>query len=218
MRLIKLVLCLACVAGIASAELPRLNPVGVDGVMMPTLSARAGMVGSNVPAFVALSATKPLSGDVGEWREISSLALGVGMEELSVFPVMGANVEALEVSELPVAERWNAWSPWVSIREVNVQALELEAVGVSTGVRTVNPMREARSTFVGWDLVPFQVGRHSAMGELRVAANAAEARGDTAEAERLRREFWRIGGIMAARREAFAARPAPTRGGAGDGE
>lgn len=214
----KLILWLLCLAGAGVAELPRLNPVGVEGVGVPALSARAGGVGHDVPAVASLSGAKRLDGSVGEWRGIPGRALGIGVEGLPVFLTLRENVEALEVSSLPVAVRWDAWAPWASMRDVQVSALDVAAESLGAGVRAVEPLRQARGSAVGWDLVPFHVGRHSAMGDLRFAANAAEAQGDFAEAERLRREFWRIGGVMAARREAFGNRPAPVRGGLGHGE
>ncbi len=214
----KLFLCFLCLSGIAVAELPRLNPVGVEGLGVSALSPLVGGVGHDVAAVASLSGVKRLDGDVGEWRGIASLARGVGVEGVPVFLTLRENVEALEVSSLPVVVRWDVWAPWASMRDVQMSALEVAAESLGAGVRAVEPIRQARGSAVGWDLVPFQVGRHSAMGELRFAANAAEARGDFAEAERLRREFWRIGGVMAARREAFGNRPVPMRGGLGHGE
>ena len=221
----KLVLWLLCVAGVAVAESPGPGRAGVlhpmvamrtEGVAMQALSVRAVEVGGDVPAFGVLPGLRPVTGEVGEWRAMSGMARGVGLQNLPEFQRLGENVEALEVTGLPTVARWDVWVPWASMRAVRVSALELTAEGVGAGVRAVEPIRQARGAVVGWDLLPFPVARHSRMGDLRVAANAAEARGDAEEAVRLRREFLRIADVVEARREAFAGRPVPRRGGVGD--
>lgn len=207
MRAIELVLGVLCVAGVSVAESPGpgrarvLQPLAAmqtQGVGVQALSVRAVEVGGDVPAFGVLPVTSPVGGEVGEWRG------------------MAVEMRPVSVEALPAREKWDAWAPWTSMRDVQVSELTLSAGGVEPGLRAFEPMRLARGTTAGWDLVPFPVARHSRMGDLRVAANAAEAQGDAEESERLRREFLRVAGITEARREAFAGRPQPSRGGAAD--
>ena len=213
MSRINALLGLALLTSLSFAEMPKLVPMGFDTAAIPTLSLRAVAVETNMPAFSPLPKAVRMNGGVGSWQALPPHTRGVGVESLASFPAMDVQTENLSVSRLPLFLELEAGVASVSLLSVQVPELNVDALAISPGVQEVDALRRVRETQAGWDLIPFQIGRHSAMGELRVAANEAEARGDFEEAKRFRTEFWRLGAIMAARREAFAMRPVPTRGG-----
>jgi hypothetical protein len=208
-----LLLCLACLTGIAQSELPKTKAIEAAPVPIPMLSLRAGKMNANLPAIAPLPDVKPLDAEVGTWQTLPSATRSIGVENLTIFAALNFSTDTLKPSQLPVFVQLAAESPSVSSGSVLVPELNIETLATSIAVQPVNPMRHSRTTQAGWDLTPFRIARHSAMGDLRMASNQAETRGDFVEAERLRGEFWRLAGVMDARREAFAARPEPTRGG-----
>lgn len=216
---------LVCVVGVAVAESPgpdragsleQIVGLGLEDVTREALPVRAVAVTVAVPERGKLWPVAGVAVDAPGWVRLPGKAQALGTDFLPSFGAVedvGAGVGLENVRPVGLME---VEVSWLLMEGVSVPVLDVGSGVVGFGVAAVPPQRPARSIGVEWHLVPFQVGRHTPMGELKVAADAALARGDAEEAERLQREYWRIGGITVSRREVFSNRSAGLRGGSGN--